>query len=218
MKVKNKVYTNQGNKEVLKHVPEDAFKVLDLGCGVGDNARILSDERRTVDGVTISPDEAKIASEYCENVYVHDLESGLPEGIKSKSYECVLCSHLIEHLRDPNIMLEEVYSVMKNGARLIVALPNVVHYKNRFRILLGKFEYEESGIMDNTHYKFYTYKTAQRTLKHVGPKKIKSYVTGGFPLSRILPDTIEVWIDRLSCYVFPGLFGRQIILVYEKQV
>jgi len=216
MKVKNKVYTNQGNKEVLKHVPEDAFKVLDLGCGAGDNARILSDEGRTVDGITASHDEAKIASEYCENVYIHDLESGLPEETKSKSYGCVLCSHLIEHLRDPNTMLEEVYSVMKNDARLIVALPNLVHYKNRLKMTLGKFEYERSGIMDNTHYKFYTYETAQIMLNNVDLEKVRSYVTGGFPLSRILPDTLEAWIDRLSCKLFPGLFGRQIILVYEK--
>lgn len=215
--VADKVYENEGNQDVLSNVPREASLVLDVGCGAGDNARALSEAGHEVDGVTLSPEEARLASKYCRSVLLHDLEEGLPPEVSSNSYDCVICSHVIEHLRDPSPLLKDIGTVLRDGYRLVAALPNPLFYKNRFKLIVGRVEYEGGGLMDETHYKWYTYRSAQELLEAHGFKKIKSYVTGSFPIPfirRVVPRGTFASVDRAACRLFPGLFGYQMIFVY----
>lgn len=207
-----KVYANSGNLEVLSKVPEDAKKILDIGCGAGDNARQLMREDRTIIGLTLSEDEAKIAGEFCDRVIVANVEQGLPEPMSG--VDVAICSHILEHICFPEKLLAGVRQSLSPNGRLIVALPNLMWYRTRFRILMGRFEYEPHGIMDNTHFRWYTFKSAQRMLEQNGYVVESAHAKGDLPLGpirRLLPKSWFVFPDKLACRVFPGLFGFQMV-------
>ena len=45
---------------------------------------------------------------------------------------------------------------------LLVAVPNFLVYKNRLKMFLGKFNYEETGLLDKTHVRWYTFKSLKK--------------------------------------------------------
>jgi 2-polyprenyl-3-methyl-5-hydroxy-6-metoxy-1,4-benzoquinol methylase len=217
--VKSKVYRNNGNPQVLALVPEWAGLVLDLGCGAGDNAEVLSGRGIVVDGVTLSEMEAESAREVCRNVYIHNLEAGLPAECNGP-YDAVLASHVLEHICFPESLLKGVLSRLSSRGVLIVALPNLLNWRYRLNLLLGRFDYQESGIMDNTHFRWYTYRSAHRMLAANGFEVVLGYAHGCFPLYKIrniLPKGLSASLDRMACAALPGLFGYQLLYVAKKR-
>ena len=93
-----KVYHyKKGNPYVIGLVPKGAKYILDIGCGAGDNADILRDMGYTVDGITISEAEREEARKIMRNVYVHNVEQGIPAEISGK-YDVIILSHVLEHI------------------------------------------------------------------------------------------------------------------------
>lgn len=212
--VEAKFYTNSGNPLVLRLVPDSASTVLDLGCGAGDNARHLSSKGMLVDGITLSPDEAKFASRYCQNVYVHNLEQGVPPNLRGP-YDIVICSHVLEHLCFPSALLRSIKGVLAENGSVIVAIPNLLWWKNRLKLLCGRFEYTESGVMDSTHFRWYTFKTIQDLLESHGFNVQIAIADGCFPLwklRRFVSRVVANRLDEFACSMFPGFFGYQFIL------
>jgi len=215
MSVAEKTYQNAGNPAVTRWVEPEDRSILDLGCGAGDNARILAHQDRTIEGVTMSDAEAGIAAEFMRAVYMHNLEGGLPAAA-SGPYDVVIASHVLEHICFPAAVLQGVRARLSPRGRLIVALPNLLMLKYRIRLLMGIFEYECGGIMDDTHFRWYTFASGRKLLERAGFQVIHASVEGHLPLGplrKILPSSLQAWLDRAACAWWPGLFGSQLIYV-----
>lgn len=217
--VSEKTYSNQGNADVLAEVFRLLKKghVLDIGCGVGDNARVLSRNGYIVDGITLSPDEAAMAKPFLDQVFIKNLEEGLPA--LERKYDLIICSHVLEHIAFPTKLMADLRSVLKPEGVLIVALPNLMHYRSRFRLLMGNFDYEESGIWDETHLRWYTFKTGKDLLLKYGFTVEKAWVGGDLPFLRVLkiiPVEYRKFIYFLFTCISKGLFGGQ--LLYTAKV
>lgn len=214
--VRAKRYTNSGNSALVAQFPPHARLALDVGCGSGAHARILSARGCLVDGITLSQVEQSDALPYCRRCWIHDLENGLPREVEG-GYDLVVTSHVLEHLRWPDRLLREIRSVLSpNHGRLLCALPNVLFYKNRLRLLAGRFEYEESGIMDASHFRWFTFESAARLIEQAGFKILEHFGDGSAPLPavrRLLPRTISKAIDRAATNALPGVFAGQIITI-----
>jgi 2-polyprenyl-3-methyl-5-hydroxy-6-metoxy-1,4-benzoquinol methylase len=216
--ISKKVYRHAGNLPALALVPVHAATILDVGCGAGDNARCLRERGAIVDGITLSPGEAALARDSCRNVWVHNLEAGLPEEARGL-YAAVLCSHVLEHLCFPAKLLEDLYRVLEPGGSLVVALPNMLFYRNRLRLLCGHLEYEAGGLMDDTHFRWYSFASAQRLLQEAGFTRVSAAADGSLPLPglrRIAPARWLAPADRAATRWFPGLFGFQLLYHYRK--
>jgi SAM-dependent methyltransferase len=215
--VSGKIYSNDGNGPLLAAVPSGrALRVLDLGCGAGDNARILRHAGHIVDGITLSEGEAAEAKRYCRAVFVHDLEGDLPQ-LPEDSYDVCLASHVLEHLRWPEKLLAAVTPLLaaREGI-LLVALPNIMNYRYRWPLFCGRFEYAASGVMDASHFRWFTFASGRRLLEGHGFFVERAWAEGGFPLwklRRVLPRRATGWLDRVACTVLPGLFGHQLLYV-----
>ncbi len=213
--VTEKVYRNPGNPQILRWIPQGARTVLDVGCGAGENARLISALGAAVDGVTLSEGEAAIARSHLRAVHLHNLEGGLPPEMTG-TYDAVTASHVLEHLCFPEALLRDVRARLAPGGVLIVAIPNMLTIKYRLRLLLGRIEYEAKGIMDNTHFRWYTFRSFQELLTAHGFQVVEAYGDGYFPLPlirRILPRPLGAAIDRFFCRHFPGLFAIQLVFV-----
>ena len=209
--VANRCYENAGNEPLLALLPETPGRVLDCGCGAGDNARLMAGRGWRVTGVTLSEQEQRAAGEWCDEVWIADLNEPLPDGV-GDGYDLVLLSHVLEHLARPEALLAEALRVLAPGGLVAVALPNVLFYPIRLAACLGRFEYTEAGIMDSTHLRFYTHDSGARLLERCGLQVVRRDAEGGMPLSllrRVLPAGVQAAIDRFACRTWPGLFGRQ---------
>ena len=218
-KSKNKVYSNLGNADVNELIPNDAKYILDLGCGDGSNARILVNKGYIVDGITISDLERDVAIQIMRNVHVYNLENGLPK-LEENMYDVVICSHVLEHICYPQQLLQDIYKVLKSDGILIVALPNLMHYKSRYQLFCGNFNYQPAGIWDFTHFRWYTFATAIKLLQQSKFVLHKKTVTGTLPLNSffkiILPHKISRFIYKILISISHGLFGYQLLFVAKK--
>jgi len=210
-RVSEKVYQNLGNPPLLALFPGERGRVLDCGCGAGDNAQILHARGWKVTGITLSSAEQRAAAAFCERVVLANLEDGLPDSVGGP-FDVVLMSHVLEHLVAPENLLDAVKTVLAPDGILAVALPNVLYYPVRLGALFGKFEYTVDGIMDETHVRFYTFETGGQLLRKNGYRVLLARADGAFPLwklRRLLPDSWVRRLNRLACRARPGLFGRQ---------
>lgn len=222
LKSSEKIYSNQGNPTVIfeiKRLAQAPCNILDLGCGNGDLARFLKKFSHHVEGVTISEKEYDIAKKVLDHVYVYNLENGLPDDVLKNQYEIILCSHILEHICYPNKLLLDIKSVLSANGHVVVCLPNILHYKSRLELLKGNFNYADVGLWDHTHFKWYTFASAEKLFLENGFKVKHKYVTGEMPFGRILkfvPKNIKNKIFFYLTKISPGFFGDQLVFILNK--
>jgi 2-polyprenyl-3-methyl-5-hydroxy-6-metoxy-1,4-benzoquinol methylase len=214
--IQGKSYGNSGNADVLKYITT-LGKILDVGCGMGDNAHILKSLGYDVDGITISDSELSEAIPFLQKGYLFDLEQGLPAEVKNARYDYIICSHVLEHICYPAQLLNDIRDCLSKGGKLIVTLPNLFHYASRWKLVMGEFNYEPVGIWDDTHFRWYTFKTGKLLLEKHGFSVKVNDVTGKLPgysvFSKLLPEKYCNLLYNGIKKISRGFFGYQLIYV-----
>lgn len=170
-------------------------------------------------GVTVSPAEQILAGDACRDVLEADLNLGLPATLTGP-FDVIVLSHVLEHLVDPGRLLDQLHSVLEVSGILAVALPNVAHLRTRLSLFSGKFEYTDSGVLDRTHLRFYTYQSGAALLTSHGYRIIRSFGNGYFPLkglTSLVPQRLKNWLDGAAVRAFPNLFAFQSIYLAVSQ-
>jgi SAM-dependent methyltransferase len=199
------------NHAVLPRVPKTTRRLLDLGCGSGALGRKIKEETNChVTGITFSKAEAALAGAHLDEVVVCDLNTFASN--EAGSFDCVICSHVLEHLNQPDDLLRRLQRELTPHGTLIVALPNVLNWRQRVEFMRGNFRYTDGGPMDRTHYRFFDWNTAQELLTQSGYCIVAAEADGSFPLSRFLFGIGDM-LDRAALRLSPGLFGFQFIFV-----
>lgn len=218
-KSESKLYSNHGNPTITDEVLNtklDSALILDLGCGTGDVSKELKKHNHTIHGITISLEEKNLADEIIDKTYLFNLENGLPKEVIENRYDLILCSHVLEHICYPSNLLNDIKKVMNINGKIIVCLPNLMHYKSRIELLKGNFNYEDSGIWDYTHFRWYTFKSAEELFLKSGFEVEKKYVTVGLPFNSylsFLPQWLKQIILKLLSKISKGFFGDQLVYV-----
>ncbi len=199
------------NQAVFDRIPHSARRLLDVGCGAGVmGAAVKAVLPCAVVGLTYSEPEAVQARRHLDRVEVVDLNCFDPTALGA--FDCIVCSHVLEHLADPHRVLTQLRRCLNPGGTLLVALPNVLFWKQRMEFLRGRFRYTEGGLMDHTHFRFFDWNAASELVCEAGFDVRERVADGGFPLSRRLGKTLGRAVDRGALARFPGLFGFQFVL------
>ena len=200
------------NAGVLARVPPGSRRILDVGCGTGLLGRVLKDDNpeRFITGITHAEPEAARAREVLDHVVVADLETCDFKGLGR--FDCVICSHVLEHLRNPAEVLARLRAILAPEGLILIALPNVLYWRQRLQFLFGRFRYTQGGLMDDTHVVFFDWTSAQRLVERAGLRLSACASEGGFPGSRFLGSAGAV-LDEVSLRLAPGLMGTQFVLV-----
>lgn len=221
--ISNRIYTNSGNSVVLKEIHDFAntnAKILDIGCGNGDVAKNLNNLNYIIDGITISDQEAINSRKVMRNVFIYNLENGLPKDLLEMKYDIIICSHVLEHICYPTNLLQDIKNILSDKGILIVCLPNLLHYKSRLELLKGNFYSSDlGGIWDSTHFKWYTFKSGQELLKKNNFIVKSKFVTGEMPfgiLFKWVPLKIKKRVFSILIKISKGFFGEQLVFIAKN--
>ena len=191
-----------GRNRILIDLACQGKDILELGCADGFISRHLSERGCRVTGLEIDPEAAERARQWCERVVLYDLNRPDWTDRVGPGFDTVLCGDVLEHLVEPEVALQQIHKILAPGARVLICLPNIAHFRVRLKLLAGKFEYEPTGVLDVTHLRFYTYQTARKLIEGAG-YQIVGYepMVGGSVLSH--------WFRAL----FHTLFARSMMFV-----
>lgn len=168
-------YSCNTRPELLRHVQlaPDHPAVLEVGCACGGNLLQLRAQRPDVElcGVELSEASAAVARQFAQ-IHAIDIET-LHQPAWEGKFDAVILGDLLEHLRDPWQTLRRIHRVLRPGGRVIISVPNVMHISNLGRLLRhGDWHYASSGILDRTHLRFFTRKTAAELVAQAGCRVI----------------------------------------------
>jgi SAM-dependent methyltransferase len=201
------------NPVVFARIPTSATAVLDLGCGDGTLGRAIKARAPCrVVGVTFSQAESAHAEATLDAVVRADINTA--DLASLGRFDVIVCSHILEHLVDPKSVLRRLRNNVAPGGRVIVALPNPLLWRQRLAFLAGRFRYTEGGIMDDTHLRFFDWKTARELIEGAGYTIDEKTADGGVPGSRFLHRVSMALgdrVDRAATTALPGLLAVQFV-------
>ncbi|MBX9704726.1 MAG: class I SAM-dependent methyltransferase [Gammaproteobacteria bacterium] len=156
---------------MLHYLPEKAKKILDVGCGNGAFASLVKQKNiAEVWGIELMEEEAIIAKTVLDNVLIGSCEIHLNE-LPEKYFDAIYFNDVLEHLADPYSVLEILKSKLAPNGVIISSIPNVRFYRSFAKVVFAKdWKYEEYGIMDKTHLRFFTGKSIKRMYEDLGYK------------------------------------------------
>lgn len=219
VKVDPQDYTLKGDQasshgrilEWLSQLP--STRVLDLGCSAGRLAERARDYGHEVTGVDVR--ELEGVSSRVDRFVAADLDAGIPADLGGP-FDVVIAADVLEHLRDPLRFLTEVKQQLGPGGVIMLSVPNFGHWYPRVRTFLGLFDYDQRGILDSGHVRFFTRHSLERLIGNAQMDIVRREVTG-LPVELLVSGSIVgrfvKFVDRFLTRIRPTLFAYQ--FVYE---
>lgn len=162
--------------ELLPFVPENISIVLDVGCSSGVFGALLKKIRPGIEiwGIEPSQTSAMGASRVLDKVFVGGCPGAFAE-LGNQRFDAIFFNDVLEHLVDPYQVLEEARKFLTPGGRIIASIPNILFYYQIAHILIKQdWKYQESGIMDITHLRFFTKKSMIRMFESSGYRVLRA--------------------------------------------
>jgi 2-polyprenyl-3-methyl-5-hydroxy-6-metoxy-1,4-benzoquinol methylase len=198
--------------------------VIDIGCGEGYLATELKKMRNRITGIDVLPTAAETTS--LDGYYSADLDNGISsvvQQLKGERFTRAILLDVLEHLKKPEMILDECHDVLDRDGQLIISVPNIANIAVRLTLLFGRFNYTERGILDKTHLRFFTRKTARAMVESRGYEILEEQMTvipveliSKLPARNPLMRFCNVIMRGLT-WMAPGLFGYQIMFVARQK-
>lgn len=197
---------------LLSHIPAGA-SILELGCGQGLILDHLTAHERV--GVELSPEEASVASSKG-----HDIRLGHAGRFSAqRTFDVVIASEVIEHMLDPQSLLENAARHLEPGGLLLLTTPNGFGYYewtnrhlnlkgylmrwNLLRGILGREPYKRGDSWD--HCQWFTIRRLLKMTCTAGFELIaqsnSDFITGSERDLKIA-DRIPAWMASGWYFVF----------------
>ncbi len=216
-KQKNRKYYSNIRIDIIKFIKREKenLKVLEIGAAYGETLYYLKQNNIAAEvvGVDLFEDlENKQNYKQVDNFIFGNIEQ--LELIEYYNYfDIILLPDVLEHLVEPKPVLEKIKNYLKPNGQIIVSMPNIRHYSALNKIFFkGDFRYEESGIFDYTHIRFYCKKNIIELISDSGYKIKKSQSSivnySGFSFTKIL--------NLITLKIFEEFFSYQYFFVATK--
>ncbi len=144
------------NEKLYAAIPQ-AAKVLELGCGTGRLGERYKKEHPEAQwvGVDVSREALAIAAPRLDATYCVDLDEGSLDGVGS-GYDCVVMGNVLEQLKYPERLLEDLKAITTPEVTLLICVPNMSHISVLERLIMGDACYDDDGLMDRRHLRLYS--------------------------------------------------------------
>jgi len=179
-------YYRSPRTDLAQHVPAGARRVLDVGCGGGELGRYLKQQRNVgeVAGVEINRRSWELAREVLDQAILGDVEK-LDLPFADGYFDCIIFGDVLEHLVWPGEVLRKAARVLAADGIMVISIPNVRFYQVFEMLARGRWKYEDAGILDRTHLRFFTVVEMRELVREAGLELVKLT-----PLSMAKPEQL----------------------------
>ncbi|MGA2823362.1 MAG: class I SAM-dependent methyltransferase [Bacteroidales bacterium] len=162
-------YNRSSREEMLKYIPENAVKILEVGCGEGLFLRYIKENRNAETwGIEMNNPAAENASRVADKVITGDFNL-VYKDLPSNYFDCIVFNDVIEHLSNPWLTLKNTKLLLSKNGVVVSSIPNFRFIGNLTEIITkADFKYKEEGILDKTHLRFFTSKSLYRLFEECG--------------------------------------------------
>jgi len=142
-------------------------RVLDVGCGTGVITDIIR-RQKSASVIGIEPDAERVRRAVARGLDVH-LGVLSPDFIRQHGpFDYIVFADVLEHLPNPAEIVAMAKGGLKPGGSVVASIPNVAHWFVRTDLLRGRFDYQDCGIMDATHLRWFTRRTVREFFERLG--------------------------------------------------
>src|SRR3989344_6015979 len=141
-------------------------RVLDVGCSNGKLGALIRDLGNYVAGIEISNTAVAQARTVLDALYEFDIEHPWPS--ETKGFDRIILARILEHVSDPVAVLRQARAALADTGAIIITTPNFMTWTNRLRFIVGMFAYQEEGMFDFGHIRWFTYDYLKTVLHRAG--------------------------------------------------
>ena len=196
-------------------------RALDVGAAQGVLSRPLTERGWRVTGIECDPVLAQSGAVHCARMVVANLDREVPA--LETLFDAIVYGDVLEHLSDPLRVLTELNRLLAPDGLVVISMPNVAHFVIRLSLLVGRFEYLDRGILDETHLRFFTERSLRALVATAG-LRIDRLTATPAPLYQVLPKrfhrpwlaathAINAWI----AHRLPRLMGYQFVILARRK-
>jgi predicted TPR repeat methyltransferase len=217
-----------GEKYVWKEIPGSShdllrrrilalppgLRLLDLGAAGGHLGRAVRTRCSYLAGVEPDPSLPPSARESYDDWREID---ALHAGEWERPFDVVVCADVLEHLANPEAMLARIHQWLHPDGIILVSLPNIANISIRAALLAGRFRYTDRGILDRSHFSFYTRSSARELLERSG-FRVTSVEPTAMPYELAVPIASRTPLlgpirlfAQATARAWPTLFGYQFV-------
>jgi glycosyltransferase involved in cell wall biosynthesis len=213
-----KLSSNSSHSVLLRWLAERGpGRVLDVGCSDGQFGSLVKSLGHHVTGVDVVKHEG--VGERLDGFVDADLNHGLPAEA-GDHYDCIVAADVLEHTVVPDRLLTDIASRLAPDGVILVSVPNFAHWYPRARVAAGRFDYDQRGLLDRGHVRFFTRRSFERLVGDCRLRIVRRAVVGSpiedvldrggsTPVSRVVRAAAAV--DRAAARVWPTMFGYQFL-------
>lgn len=163
------IYQENALTLILKQILPGS-SVLEFGPAYGRMTKYMKEELQChVSCVEIDKEAELTLSQYAEKVIICDIEQYIwKHQLKGTEFDYIIFADVLEHLVHPENVLKEARSFLKKNGKLFISVPNISHNAVIESLYLNQFDYQESGILDKTHLRFFTKDSLERMIQDCG--------------------------------------------------
>ena len=150
------------NPDLLALIPESTKALIDVGCGGAGLVRELKKRNPGIDciGLDIDPTYLELAERFCDRCMAVDIDVADESFWRSvRDRDCWVFGDALEHFKDPWAVLKQVRSILPEHGCVVACLPNAQHWSLQAKLSVGELRYQDSGLLDRTHLRWFTRKT-----------------------------------------------------------
>ena len=178
---------------IARHDRLQPVKVLEIGCACGGTLLELRNwyPHAELYGLELNDKAAAVAATIARvrtgNIETMSLELPLD------SFDYIIFADVLEHLHEPWDVLRRMLPYLKDSGKVIASIPNISHYSIIRDLMNGEWQYANRGLLDITHFRFFTLSGIQRMFSSAGYQALQLH-------QNVLPPGEEDmrWIDRMA--------------------
>jgi hypothetical protein len=195
-------YHRLARREMIDLFSSPRKRVVEIGCSAGYTGKYCKEKFPSVEywGFELSKAAAKEALLHLDKVVCGKFEDQQLDilGLAPHSVDGVVLGDVLEHMYDPWRVLVSLLPWLSEDAEVVVSLPNVRNLWLLNEIAEGRFTYDQHGLLDITHLRFFTVNEIQELMNSTG----YSIATGSFIIDERLQDYLAAGDGKTGPCVF----------------
>lgn len=200
---------------------KDNSTVLEFGPANGRLTRYMHFNRKcTVDIVEYNKISGAEAARYARKALIGEIDGDIEnynwaEEFKEEKYDFIIFADVLEHVYNPLEVLKKCKKLLKKDGVILLSVPNIANDNIILSLLQDEFSYTSTGLLDDTHIRFFTYKSLYAMVNKLGYRvSYADYTLGGLGSTEVKVN-IEDCSNELLSVFDQHLFGSIYQLVFE---